>query len=117
MRINITARHFKLSDHLRNYVENEISRLNRYYDGIVDVEIILSCIKKHRLAEINVSVYGTLLKAHGRSEDVHQSVDRAVEKLERQLKKYKDRMRGFEHETIVSHQYQGDSNKALEREE
>jgi putative sigma-54 modulation protein len=109
MRINITARRFKLSDDLKLYTEKTVRRLKKYYEPIIDVDIILSWEKKDRIAEINISVYGTTLTAHERSEDMRKSIDRAVDKLERQLKKYKDKMRGFEHEKIMSEQYNGEN--------
>lgn len=117
MRINITARHFKLSRKLKVYAEREVSRLKKYYDGIIDVEIILSWEKMYRLAEINISVYGTILTAHERSEEMVRSVDGAVDKLERQLKKYKDRRRGFAHQKIGSEQFVVSEEELLKNEE
>lgn len=117
MRINITARRFKLSDELKTYVEKEVRRLKKYYEPIIDVDTILSWEKKDRLAEINISVYGTVLTAHERSADMRKSIDRAVDKLERQLKKYKDRRRGFEHEKITDEQFIMENEEALRNEE
>ena len=105
MRMNITARHFKLSDELRDYTEKAVQRLKKYYEPIIDVDIVLSWEKRDRIAEINISVYGTILTAHERSEDMRKSIDSAVVKLERQIKKYKTRIRGFEHEKIETEQY------------
>lgn len=105
MRINITARHFKLSESLKSYIEKEVFRLKKYYESIIDTEIILSWEKKDRIAEINISVYGTVLTAHERSGDMRKSVDGAVDKLERRLKKYKDKIRGFGHEKISGEQF------------
>ncbi len=96
MRINITARRFKLSKTLRQFSEEEVYRLKKYYDGILDAEIILSWEKHDRIAEVKMSVYGTLLTAQGRSEDMKKSIYEAIEKMERQLVKYKDKLRGFE---------------------
>ena len=101
MRVTITARRFKLSDDLKAYAEHEVSRLQKYYENIIDMEVVLSWEKKDRIAEINGGVNGTKLSAHERSEDMRKSIDRAVVKLERQLKKYKNRRREFEHEKIV----------------
>lgn len=101
MRINITARHFKLTQELREFVLKEVTRLKKYYKPIIDTEVILSWEKQDRLAEINIAVYGTILTAHERSEDMRKSVDLAVTKLERQVKRYKDRLRSFEHEKII----------------
>ena len=98
MRINITARHFKLNEELKSFVEEEVFRLKKYFTGIIDTEVILSWEKFHRLAEIHVAVFGDRLKAEERSEDMKKSITLAVDKLERQLIKYKERLHHFEHE-------------------
>ncbi len=100
MRINVTARHFKLSEDLRNHAENEVHRLKRYYEGIIDVDIVLGWEKKDRIAEINIRVNGTVLTARERSDDMIKSINNAVDKLERQIKRYKGKVYGFEHEKI-----------------
>ena len=101
MRVNITAHRFKLTDDLRNFTEENVSHLNKYYEGIVDVDVMLSWEKFYRLAEIKVSVHGTMLSAKERSEDMMKSIKLSVDKLERQLLKYKDRQRDFNHEKMV----------------
>lgn len=101
MRINITARKFKMSEDLKDYTEKEVYRLKKYYDGIIFGEVILSWEKNSRIADINILVFGTKLTAHERSEDMKKSVSIAVDKLERQIKKYKDRIRGFDHEKLT----------------
>ncbi len=102
MRINITARHFKMSEELKQFTEGEVSRLQKYYDGIVDAEVILSWEKHDRLAEIKMSVFGTLLTALGRSQEMKKSIYEAVDKMERQVLKYKGKIRGFNHQRPVS---------------
>jgi putative sigma-54 modulation protein len=98
MRINITARHFKLSDELRDFTEKELHRLKKYYDQIIDAEVILEWQKIHRTAEIKMSVYGTMLTAQAQAEEMHKAVNSAIDKMERQLIKYKDKLRNFDHE-------------------
>jgi putative sigma-54 modulation protein len=98
MRLNITARRFKLSEELKEFTQEEAYRLKKYYDGIVDVEVILGWEKKLRTAEIKIAVYGTLLTANEKAEDMKAAVRAAVDKIERQLIKYKDKLRGFERE-------------------
>jgi len=97
MRLNITARHFKLTDKIRNYVSKEVEHLSKYYDGIIDMDVILEWEKKDRIAEIKANVFHTVLSAEKRSDDIYLSIHGAVEKMERQLIKYKDRLHGFEH--------------------
>lgn len=98
MRITITARRFKLPENIKTFTQKEVMRLEKYYDGIIDTEVILSWEKFHRLAEINVHVYGTTLTTQDREEDVRKAIKSAIEKMERQLIKYKDKMHSYDHE-------------------
>jgi len=101
MRISFTARHFKPSDRLKEYATSEVARLKKYYDDILDVEIILDYVKQSQLAELVVKVHGQSLAVEEKSEDMYKSINLAVEKLERKLLKYKEKMRQFENERIV----------------
>jgi putative sigma-54 modulation protein len=95
MDIKFTARHFKPNEDLRDYAHDAVRKLERYYDGIVKSEIILSFERTKnslKVAEIHLTVYGTLLKAVQKSADYRKSVDAAVAKLERQLVKYKGKL-------------------------
>lgn len=105
MRLNITARRFKLSEELKEFTESEASRLKKYYDGIIDTEVILGWEKKARVAEIKIAVYGTTIMAKESSEDMKTAVRQAVDKLERQLVKYKDKLRGFDREKAAAQAY------------
>ena len=91
MRINFTARHYKPSERLKEYAQNEVKRLEKYYDGIIDCDIILDYQKDIQIAEIIVSVYGSKLTVKEKTDDIYKSIDFAVTKLERKLKKYKQK--------------------------
>jgi putative sigma-54 modulation protein len=96
MDIRFTARHFKARESLKDYSIGEIERLRKFYDGIVNAEIILSFENTRnsvKVAEISLKVFGTHLTAVEKSDDFFKSVDYAVGKIERQLKKYKDKHR------------------------
>jgi len=101
MRISFTARHFKPSDRLKEYATSEVARLKKYYDDILDVDIVLDYVKQSQLAELVVKVYGQSLAVEEKSEDMYKSINLAVDKLERKLLKYKEKMRQFEKERIV----------------
>ncbi|MCP4723529.1 MAG: ribosome-associated translation inhibitor RaiA [bacterium] len=101
MRINITARHFKASDKLKQFIDNEINKLTKYYKGIIDCEVILSYIKNEQSAEIFLNVRGQTLTTTVSSDDMFRSIDSAVKKLERQLRKYKTKMKHFSHEKAI----------------
>lgn len=96
MNVTITARHFKAHETLQEYAVDAIKKLEKYYDGIVSAELILSYEKPMqsiKAAELHVVVQGTLLKAIGKSEEFHKSIDAAIVKVERQLQKYKSKLR------------------------
>ena len=92
MNVQFTARHFKAHDGLKDYAFSQVSTLKKYYDGIINGNIILRFERLRdsvKIAEINLSVFGTNLVAIEESDDFYKSIDNAVGKLERQLLKYK----------------------------
>jgi putative sigma-54 modulation protein len=93
MEIRISARHFELTDNLRNFAEEEIRRLEKYYDNIISAELTMSVEKSRQLAELSVKVYGTLLTAKAKTFDMYPAVEQAVTKMETQIKKYKGKLR------------------------
>ena len=105
MNISFTARHFKAPDKLKKFAENEILRLQKFYDGIIDCSIILDYIasnhSKH-VAEIKLNVHGQVLSSTKTSDDMYKSIDLAVQKLERMLKKYKAHLRSFSREKAAA---------------
>jgi putative sigma-54 modulation protein len=100
MRITFTARHFKPSERLKEHAHKQVEKLKKYYDGILDIEIILDYIKQQQVAELVAKVYGNRLAVVEESEDMYKSIDLAVDKMERQLKRYKDKLRDFDNERI-----------------
>ncbi len=93
MRINFTARHAKKKtpQRLKEHAMEEVKRLERIFSGIIDCDIVLDQQKEVQIAEINVGVHGSQLTAVEKSEDMYKSINLAVSKLERQLKKYKQK--------------------------
>lgn len=101
MRITFTARHFKPSDRLKEHAHEQAEKLKKYSDGILDIEIILDYIKQLQVAEVVVKVYGTRLTAVEESEDMYKSIDLVMEKVQRQLKRHKDKLHGFSNDRIA----------------
>ncbi|MCK6621866.1 MAG: ribosome-associated translation inhibitor RaiA [Calditrichaceae bacterium] len=93
MNLIITARHFKLQDDLRGYIEEKSQRLNRFYEGIVDMEVILGWEKQARYVELIINVNNGHIVLKEVSEDLRKSFDLILDKAERQLKKHKQKMR------------------------
>ncbi|MCX6139113.1 MAG: ribosome-associated translation inhibitor RaiA [Ignavibacteriales bacterium] len=103
MDIKITARHFKAHETLREYAYNGVKRLERYYNGIVQSDVILSFERSRnslKIAEIHILVHGTLLKSIEKSDDFFKSIEMAMEKMERQLKRYKSKLHHRDKEIV-----------------
>ncbi|MBZ4644384.1 MAG: putative sigma-54 modulation protein [Deferribacteres bacterium] len=93
MNIQITVKNIELTDAIRSYVEKKVSKVKRYFDQVVDVHVVLDVQKNVHMAEILVNAKGVFLKGLEKSEDLYASIDLAVDKIERQLVKYKEKLK------------------------
>jgi putative sigma-54 modulation protein len=93
MNFKITARHFKMKDDLKNYVEEKIKKLDRFYDNILDIDVILGWEKLNRYTELRINVFSKQIVIKEMSDEIRKSFDLALERAERQLKRYKDKLR------------------------
>lgn len=92
MQITVTARSMDITDALKAYAENRVQRITRHSDfPIIEVHVILSIEKYRHFAEINL--VGKNIDIHGKEEttDMYMAIDKVVDKVEKQLKKRKDR--------------------------
>ncbi len=92
MQVIIEARHFNLRDELREYTEKAVPRLEKFYDRIVDVEVTYEGKLNRKEATVKVGVYGQTLVASEIADKFEISLDAALDKLELQLKKYKEKL-------------------------
>lgn len=93
MQINITARHFELAETHRSHADQVIKKLNRYLDHIINADLILTLEKYRYTAELNIQVDGALLTSKEEAAELYLALDQAAEKMERQLKKHKEKLR------------------------
>lgn len=93
MQISVTFRHSDPSDAVRTHAEEKVSRaINKYLKQATEAHVILSVEKHRRSAEINVHATNFDISAHETTHDMYEAVDKAVTKLEAQLRKHKDRI-------------------------
>ena len=92
MQIRTTARHFDLTDDLKDFAEKNIGKLRRYFNHIIDSHLILEMEKSRMTAELKLKVYGTVLTSKHRSFDMYDSVEKVIDKMEGQLKRYKGKL-------------------------
>jgi putative sigma-54 modulation protein len=92
MNIIVTGRHLEVTDALKNYVEKKVKRFDRYISNISEANVTLTVEKYRHKAEVLLKVNGVLIQAEGITGDVYSSIDEVAEKLERQIKKYKEKL-------------------------
>lgn len=102
MRITqINGTHMELTDAIKDYVEKRLSKLEKFASGLepcdvaVDVGKTTAGQQKGRIfrAEYNLTVPGALLRAEEVEEDLYAAIDGATDRLARQIKDYKEKMR------------------------
>jgi putative sigma-54 modulation protein len=98
MNISITSRHFKADTALKSYAESKVSKLNRFFDGVVHCDVIF--LNEHskangtdKMVEIKLSVHNKILTAEETTDDYFKAIDKVVDRLEGQLVKFKQKLR------------------------
>jgi putative sigma-54 modulation protein len=116
MKITVTFRNAEGENWQKEYVEERLEKLKKYIDNPVDARVVLSVEKFRNTAEINLMSNGLNINSKEEEKDMHLAIDNAIEKIERQLKKHKERIRGFKTNPSRSGEFGGDS-QAEEGEE
>ncbi len=93
MQISVTGRHMDITDAIRNYVESKFSKLERHFDHLTDIHVILEPEKVNKKAESTVFVSGAKLFAENLHEDMYAAIDGLVDKLDRQLVRHKEKLK------------------------
>jgi putative sigma-54 modulation protein len=91
MQLSITGHHIDVTEALHRYVTQKFVRLERHYDHITNVHAVLSVEKLIHKAEATVHTSGAELFADSVSEDMYAAIDALVDKLDRQVQKYKQK--------------------------
>ncbi len=94
MKISITSRHEKLTEGLKNHVEDKIERVEKFLGKIKEAHVILNFEKKVHICEVTLSAKNLKLSAKATSRDMYQSIDAALTRLETQAHKQKDKRVG-----------------------
>ena len=92
MRTKISSIHFKATDSLKKFAEDEVQRLLKFTDEIINCEVELSYQKTEKRAHVHISVNHSILNATEVTDDLQKSIVGAVDKLEEQLKRLKGRI-------------------------
>ena len=93
MQVSLSGHHVEITDSIRNYVSTKIERLDRHFDQALDIHIVLTVEKLRHRAEATLHISGGNLHADDVQEDMYAAIDGLVDKLDRQGKKHKEKMK------------------------
>ncbi len=96
MHVNIAFRHMDTSPALQSYTSKKLQHvLGKYISGQnIDSRVVFSVERFWHIADFTINVNGLTVKSSEKSENMYSSVDLALEKLERQMRRYKEKIRG-----------------------
>lgn len=92
MKITITGRNLSLTDGLKNGVEKKLGKLDKFFQAETPCNVTLSTQKDMQKIEVTIPVKGSVIRAEEATEDMYQSIDLVVDVLERQIRKYKNKL-------------------------
>jgi len=107
MDVIVRGKNFEVTEALKDHVTRKLSKMGKYFEHQeVTAHAMLTVEKERQIIEVTVPMEGLLLRGEESSSDMYASVDRVVDKLERQLTKYRARAKPrhtTEPKTVVSH--------------
>lgn len=92
MRIIVKGKNVELTEALRQYALKKVQRVDRYFNNIQDVLVTLSMERGRFAAESTMQISGAIIRAEEKDADMYSAIDRMADKLERQVKRHKERL-------------------------
>jgi len=105
MNLTISGRHLELTPAIQAYVQNKLERIKRHFDHVIDIAVILTVDRvaekeKSQKAEVNIRLRGKDLHVESIAENLYAAIDLLIDKLDRQVIKYKTKLKNHQHGTI-----------------
>ncbi len=90
--IKVTGRHVQVTDSMKDYALEKISKIERFMNRIIDVNVIMDIQKLDHRVEIILKAGNSKITSQASSQDMYASIDKAVSKLEAQIRRYKSKL-------------------------
>ncbi|MBT5229866.1 MAG: ribosome-associated translation inhibitor RaiA [Methylococcales bacterium] len=91
MQISVTGHHIDITDSLKNYVNTKFEKLERHFEQVANVHVVLSVEKQRQKAEANLHLRNNDIHAEAVNEDMYAAIDSLMDKLDRQVVKHKEK--------------------------
>ncbi len=93
MQITVSGHHLDITDALRNYVLSKCERMERHFDHLTNIHVVLGIEKQRQKAEATVHIAGGNIYADAEDENMYAAIDSMVDKLDRQILRHKSKIR------------------------
>jgi putative sigma-54 modulation protein len=91
MNLQLTGHHVEITPAIRDYVTQKLEKINRHFDHVIDVTVIMTVEKLDQKIEANVHLSGKDIHVQVHDGDMYAAIDGLVDKLDRQVLRHKER--------------------------
>ncbi|MDI3534648.1 MAG: putative sigma-54 modulation protein [Thermosediminibacterales bacterium] len=92
MKITVSGKNMDVTDALKDYAVKRISKIDKYFDNDIEAQVTMNVEKDRHIVEVTIPINGIILRGEEETADMYSSIDLVVEKLERQIHKYKTKI-------------------------
>jgi len=92
MKLNFVGKNMEVADALKDVTDKKFGKLEKYFQEDIEGDIVFSTEKNRKIIEVTINLPGTILRAEESSDDMYAAIDKAVDVLERQVRKYKTKL-------------------------
>ncbi|MDA8097313.1 MAG: ribosome-associated translation inhibitor RaiA [Desulforudis sp.] len=92
MRVNVRGKNIQVTDALHDHVEKKVGKLERFFNNFGDAQVTLTVEKDIHRVEVTIPLNGMILRGEEATHDMYASVDLVVDKLEKQLERFKGKL-------------------------
>lgn len=118
MKMNYAGKNIDVTDSLRDITEKKLGKLDKYFDKDIEGDITFSTEKNRKIVEVTINLPGTIIRAEETSDDMYASIDKVVDRLERQIRKYKTKLQDrFQDNKTIRFEYVNSPDKKEEEDD
>ena len=92
MKLIVKGKHIDVTDSIEGYIRKKMGKLEKYFDQIIEATATVSAEKNRQIFEVTLQAKKAIIRAEEENESIYTSIDKVVEKLERQIIKYKEKL-------------------------
>lgn len=92
MKIVVRGKNFEVTNALKEWVEKKVGKVEKYFDNIEEAQVKLVVDGERHRAEVTIPLDGIVLRGEEETGDMYISIDKVIDKMERQIEKYKSRI-------------------------